>query len=162
MQHSQLLFNLENQTMDFSYSIFPVKKINVGKILKLWENCYFNYSLYSHPEIGNFRVWQITSIRNIETAGVRERSRLQNKKSWQRRWPILKCIALSVKNVLHYKCFLQVLYLATQLPKITKGKLVGSRRPGGRSESMLHFFDSAFFLFSSSLFSCSRTTLTAT
>jgi hypothetical protein len=29
------LFNLENQTKDFSYTIFPVKKINVGKILKL-------------------------------------------------------------------------------------------------------------------------------
>jgi hypothetical protein len=35
MQHSQLLFNLENQSKDFSYIIFPVKKINVGKILKL-------------------------------------------------------------------------------------------------------------------------------
>jgi hypothetical protein len=42
MQHSQLLFNLENQTMDFSYTIFPVKKINVGKILKLWEHRYLN------------------------------------------------------------------------------------------------------------------------
>jgi hypothetical protein len=36
---------------------------------------------------------------------------------------ILKCIALSTKNFLHYKRFLQVLYLATQLPKITKGSL---------------------------------------
>jgi hypothetical protein len=34
------LFNLENQTKDFSYTIFPVKKINVGKILKLSENRY--------------------------------------------------------------------------------------------------------------------------
>jgi hypothetical protein len=34
---------------------------------------------------------------------------------------------------------------------------VGRRRPGGRSESMLHFFDSAFFLFS-----YSRTTVMAT
>jgi hypothetical protein len=33
------------------------------------------------------------------------------------------CIALSTKNVLHYKRFLQVLYLATQLPKITRGSL---------------------------------------
>jgi hypothetical protein len=30
----------ENQTKDFSYTIFPVKKINVEKILKLRENCY--------------------------------------------------------------------------------------------------------------------------
>jgi hypothetical protein len=34
-----------------------------------------------------------------------------------------KSIALSTKNVLHYRRFLQVLYLATQLPKITKGSL---------------------------------------
>jgi hypothetical protein len=40
MQHSQLCFDSENQTKDFSYTIFPVKKINVGKVLKLWENCY--------------------------------------------------------------------------------------------------------------------------
>jgi hypothetical protein len=32
---SQLCFNSENQTKDFSYTIFPVKKINVGKKLKL-------------------------------------------------------------------------------------------------------------------------------
>jgi hypothetical protein len=36
------LFNLENQTMDFSYTIFLVKKVNVGKILKLLENRYLN------------------------------------------------------------------------------------------------------------------------
>jgi hypothetical protein len=42
--------------MDFSYTIFPVKKINVGKVLKLWEKSLFNCFHYSHPEIGNFRV----------------------------------------------------------------------------------------------------------
>jgi hypothetical protein len=30
-----ILFNSEIQTMSFSYTIFPVKKINVGKVLKL-------------------------------------------------------------------------------------------------------------------------------
>jgi hypothetical protein len=35
------LFDLENQTIGFfSYTIFPVKKINVEKVLKLWGNCY--------------------------------------------------------------------------------------------------------------------------
>jgi hypothetical protein len=59
MQHSHKhLFNLENKLENFSYTIFPVKKINIGKFLKLWEKL-FNYSLYSHPEIGNFRVWQV-------------------------------------------------------------------------------------------------------
>jgi hypothetical protein len=39
----------------------------------------------------------VRSIRNIETAGVQERSRLQNKNPDKRKWPILKCIALSTK-----------------------------------------------------------------
>jgi hypothetical protein len=46
----------ENQTKDFSYTIFPVKKINVGKKFKIMRKLLFNYSLYSRPEIGNFRV----------------------------------------------------------------------------------------------------------
>jgi hypothetical protein len=33
--------------MSFSYTILPVKKINVGKKLKLWENCYL-IILYIH------------------------------------------------------------------------------------------------------------------
>jgi hypothetical protein len=32
------LFDLENQIKIFSYTIFPVKKINVEFFLKLWEN----------------------------------------------------------------------------------------------------------------------------
>jgi hypothetical protein len=30
-----ILLNLENQSKPFTYTTFPVKKINVGKILKL-------------------------------------------------------------------------------------------------------------------------------
>jgi hypothetical protein len=56
--------------------------------------------------------------------------------------------------------FLAGFYLATQLPKDCKR--VESKRPGERSESMLHFFDFTFFLFSSSLFTYSRATVTAT
>jgi hypothetical protein len=37
----------------------------------------------------------------------------------QGKLPILRCIALSTK--LHYKFFLQVFYLTTQLLRITKG-----------------------------------------
>jgi hypothetical protein len=33
--HITILFNLENQTNILSYTTFPVKKINIGKILKL-------------------------------------------------------------------------------------------------------------------------------
>jgi hypothetical protein len=51
------LFDLENQTKDFfSYTIFPVKKISIGKNFKIMRKLLFNYSLYSHPEIENFRV----------------------------------------------------------------------------------------------------------
>jgi hypothetical protein len=46
----------EKQTRDFSYTIFPVKKINVGNFFKIMRNLLFNYSFYSHPEIGNFWV----------------------------------------------------------------------------------------------------------
>jgi hypothetical protein len=57
MQHSQLLFNLENQAKDFSYTIFPVKKKNkCWKNFKIMRKSLFNYSFYSHPGIGNFRV----------------------------------------------------------------------------------------------------------
>jgi hypothetical protein len=49
------LFNLENQTMDFSYTRFPVNKINVEKIFKIVRKLLFNYSFYSHPEIGEFQ-----------------------------------------------------------------------------------------------------------
>jgi hypothetical protein len=58
--------------------------------------------------------------RNSQRSGKKLPS---EQKSKQRRWPILKCISLSTKNVLHYKLFLQVLYLVTQLPNITKGSL---------------------------------------
>jgi hypothetical protein len=37
----------------------------------------------------------VASIKNMETAGVRERSRLQNKNPDKRKWPIQKCISLS-------------------------------------------------------------------
>jgi hypothetical protein len=54
--HITFLFNLENQTMDFSYTIFPVKKNKGWKSFKIMRKSLFNYSFYSHPEIGNFRV----------------------------------------------------------------------------------------------------------
>jgi hypothetical protein len=42
--------------MDFSYTIFPVKKIKCRENFKIMGKLLFNYSSYSHPEIGNFRV----------------------------------------------------------------------------------------------------------
>jgi hypothetical protein len=57
MQHSHRinLFNLENQTMTFSYTRFPVNKINVEKNFKIMRKFLFNYSFYSHPEIWKFQ-----------------------------------------------------------------------------------------------------------
>jgi hypothetical protein len=40
--------------MTFSYTRFPVNKINVEKIFKIMRKLLFNYSFYSHPEIGIF------------------------------------------------------------------------------------------------------------
>jgi hypothetical protein len=79
-------------------------------------------------------------------------------KNPNKKWPILMCIALSTKihNVTDVSCRLLFDDSATQ-----DYKGVGSRRPGGRSEGMLH----SFFLFcflSSSLFNFSRTIVTAT
>jgi hypothetical protein len=54
--HIIILFNLERQTKTFPYTIFPVKKINVKKKFEIMRKLLFNYSLYSHPEIGNFRL----------------------------------------------------------------------------------------------------------
>jgi hypothetical protein len=49
------LFDSEKSKKDFSYTIFPVNKINVGKN-KIMRKLLFNYSFYSHPEIENSRV----------------------------------------------------------------------------------------------------------
>jgi hypothetical protein len=49
------LFDSKNQTMTFSYTRFLVKKINVGIFLKIMRKSLFNYSFYSHPEIGKFQ-----------------------------------------------------------------------------------------------------------
>jgi hypothetical protein len=56
MQHShQTFFYSENQTITFSHTRFPVNKINVEKIFKITRKLLFNYSFYSHPEIGKFQ-----------------------------------------------------------------------------------------------------------
>jgi hypothetical protein len=57
MQHSHQtnLFNSENQTKTFSYTRFPVNKITVEKIFKIMRKSLFNYSFYSHSEIGKFQ-----------------------------------------------------------------------------------------------------------
>jgi hypothetical protein len=46
---------------DFSYTIFPVKKNKCWKNFKIMRKFLFNYSLYPHPEIENFRVWHVPS-----------------------------------------------------------------------------------------------------
>jgi hypothetical protein len=51
----KFLFNLENQTKDFSYTIFLVKKNKCWKNFKIMIKSLFNYSFYSHPEIGKFQ-----------------------------------------------------------------------------------------------------------
>jgi hypothetical protein len=48
--HWTNLFNLENQTMTFSYTRFPVNKINVEINFKIMRKSLFSYSFYSHPK----------------------------------------------------------------------------------------------------------------
>jgi hypothetical protein len=69
------------------------------------------------------------------------------------------CIAIGTKilHIIDVSCRLLFDNSATQ-----DYKGVGSRRPGERSESMLHSFDFLFCFLSSSLFNCSRTTVTTT
>jgi hypothetical protein len=48
MQHSlNHLFNFRKTNKGFPYTIFPLKKINVENVLKLWENCYL-INLFIH------------------------------------------------------------------------------------------------------------------
>jgi hypothetical protein len=56
MQHShQTIFYLEIKQVFFSYTIFHVKKIKCWKNFKIMRKSLFNYSRYSHPEIGKFQ-----------------------------------------------------------------------------------------------------------
>jgi hypothetical protein len=55
------LFNLENQTKDFSYTIFPVKKNKCGKIFKIMRKSLFKYSFYSKKE----ETWRREINKNI-------------------------------------------------------------------------------------------------
>jgi hypothetical protein len=56
---------LENQTKDFSYTIFLVKKNKCWKNFKIMRNSLFNYSFYLHPEIGKFQ-----GVTLVGSAGV--------------------------------------------------------------------------------------------
>jgi hypothetical protein len=54
LKSNHFLFRKPNN--DFiSYTRFPVNKINVEKIFKIMRKLLFNYSFYSHPEIGKFQ-----------------------------------------------------------------------------------------------------------
>jgi hypothetical protein len=54
--HITIYFNLENQIMDFFLFYIPCKENKCRKNFKIMRKLLFNYSFYSHPEIGNFRV----------------------------------------------------------------------------------------------------------
>jgi hypothetical protein len=89
----------------------------------------------------------ITSIRNTEIAGIRERSRLQKQKLLRKgKWPILKCFALSTKIF----CITDVLagfFTDNTLPKITRE---GLQKAGCLEEEAKVCFISLVPCFSSS------------
>jgi hypothetical protein len=80
------LFNLENQTKDFSYTIFPAKKNKCWKNFKIMRKSLFNYSFYSHPEIGKFQ--GVTNLPPLNGISSRD-----SKKEEARRREINKNIA---------------------------------------------------------------------
>ena len=52
------LFNFRRELIIIFYTKFPIKRINVEKILKLWENCCFSFSDIHILKSNNFMVWQ--------------------------------------------------------------------------------------------------------
>jgi hypothetical protein len=72
--------------MIFSYTRFPVNKINVEKIFKIMRKLLFNYSFYSHPEIGEFQA--VTNLPPLNGISSRD-----SKKEETRRREINKNIA---------------------------------------------------------------------
>jgi hypothetical protein len=52
--HITIYLIYKNQPIVFSYTIFPVKN-KCLKIYKFMGKSLFNYSFYSHPEIGKFQ-----------------------------------------------------------------------------------------------------------
>jgi diaminopimelate decarboxylase len=79
----------ENQTKDFSYTIFLVKKNKCWKIFKIIRKSLFNYSFYSHPEIGKFQ--GVTNLPPLNRISSRD-----SKKEEARRREINKNIAIEV------------------------------------------------------------------
>jgi hypothetical protein len=78
MHWHDFLFDLEKSNKDFSYTISPVKKNKCWKNFKIMRKSLFNYSLNSHPEIGNFRVWQLyPPIKGILSRDSRKVSKKQ-------------------------------------------------------------------------------------
>jgi hypothetical protein len=69
MQHSALFIWFRKSNKDFSYTTFSCKKINVEKILKLWENCYLI--------ILSIHIW------NYKFQGVIEELRSMEVSSWR-------------------------------------------------------------------------------
>jgi hypothetical protein len=103
--------------------------------------------------IDDHQQWDYTHLTQEQPA-LKNEAAFRTKIHTQKKWPVPRCIALSTK--LHYNYFLQV--TSNNLGDQDL-KEVGSRRLGGRSESMIQSF---LCFFGCSLFSCSRTTVTAT
>jgi hypothetical protein len=103
----------------------------------------------------------VPSVRDTGIAGIWEEAAFRIKIPTKGKWPILKCIALSAKIFFASQTFLQVLLLTIQLLKIME-KACRMQKARRKKRKYLHFFGSALFLLSSSLFSCSKTTVTAT
>jgi hypothetical protein len=76
MQHTlnQFIYFIKSNK-DFSYIISPVKKNKCWINFKIMRKSLFKYSLYSHPEIGNFRVWHVPFVEPLRSPPHRVISR---------------------------------------------------------------------------------------
>jgi hypothetical protein len=103
----------------------------------------------------------VPSVKETGIVGIREEAAFRKKIPTKGKWPILKCIALSTKIFFASQTFLQVLLLTIQLLRIQK-KACRKQKAWRKKRKYLHFIGLAPFLLSSSLCSCSKTTVTAT
>jgi hypothetical protein len=96
--HITIYFNLENQTRIF-YTIFPVKKNKCWKNFKIMRKLLFNYSFYSHPEIG-----KISGCDNsTPLKGISSRDSRNVSKKQRLMWVLSKAYQLSSYRPSLYK-----------------------------------------------------------
>ena len=116
MQHKRTtLFNFEKQPIYFLlYWCSLWRKINVDKLLKLWENCGFIFNFNHILKFKNFRVWHVSftttavpsSSRNLVCLHLTHSTNCLSPLNWQHRF-VMPC---------HFTCFVTSYHGLVMLP----------------------------------------------